>query len=131
MVYALDAGPVLPEMQAYTTIEIRVDAVVYTRRGKVTETEVQVGKWDLAFDEIAVAELLARLGAVDCSAIERFEPEDIPDGGYTESFTVLYADGASCTLTYSPGITYAGGEAITAPVRELVAGLRLPGEATD
>jgi hypothetical protein len=127
--YTADSGPILPELQWHERITITGDGVTLARNGKVKDTQVNAGTWELAVDAQAVAALFAQLETVDCAAVKRVEPDDPPDGGGAESYEIVYASGATCTLAYDPGVTYTGGESIVAPVRAFVRAQALPPEA--
>ncbi len=124
--YSSNAGPILPELQWYEEITITPDAVLLTRSGRVAETEINTGSWQLTVDPAAVSALFEHLAAVDCTTITRLEPDDPLDGGETESYRVVYASGAACSLRYDPGTTYANGMQIVQPVRMFLAGLDFP-----
>ncbi len=127
--YEVDSGPVLPERQWHVRVDVSRDGVAYTRSGKVPGSPVNAGSWEIGVDGQGLESLLAALDEVDCRALRRVEPSDVPDGGGTETFSILYRDGSACQLRYDPGVTYEGGEAITAPMRAFVEGLQLPAEA--
>ena len=67
--------------------------------------------------------------ALSCAGFKRVDPADPPDGGGTHSYTLTYTSGDPCTLTFDPGVTYSGSEALTQPVQQILAALTLPAEA--
>ena len=128
--YTSDAGSILPELQWHEQIVITRDRLSLTRNGAVSETEVNAGSWEIGLDEQKVRELFKLLEAVDCSTIERVEPDDPPDGGHRESYTVVYARSRTCSLTYDPGVSYTNAERIVEPVKAFIQSVSLPAEAT-
>lgn len=129
VVYRSDAGPVLPELAWHEEVTITPGKVTFSRSGSVAESEINAGSWEVAVDAAEVSELFARLAAVDCATLERIEPDDPPDGGHTESFTLTYAGGGTCELRFDPGATYRNGALIVEPVRAFMERLELPAEA--
>lgn len=129
VIYTSDAGTILPERQWHERIVIRREQVTLARNGRVAGTQVNVGRWSFAADGRAVDALFKQLETVDCAGMKRIEPADPPDGGGTESYTIVYGRGKQCVLTYDPGVTYAGGEAIVGPVKAFIRGLALPASA--
>jgi hypothetical protein len=128
--YTSTAGSILPELQWQEEITITPEKVVLTRSGRVEASEVNAGSWDLAVDGVTVAALFERLTAVECATLVRVEPDDAPDGGYTEGYRIAYAGGAACSLVYDPGTTYTNGQLVVEPVQAFIAALPLPAEAT-
>jgi hypothetical protein len=128
--YTSTAGPILPELQWHEEIVIMPEKVVLSRNGRVEESEVNAGSWEVAVDAEAVATLFEQLSAVDCATIKRVEPDDPPDGGHSESYRITYASGIPCSLDYDPGATYTNGELIVEPIRVFLANLDLPASAT-
>ncbi len=126
VIYTADSGPVLPELQWHEERVITRTAVTLTRNGRVAATQINAGAWAVPVDAAA---LLDELAAVDCASLTRVEPADPPDGGGTVSYTLVFADGDPCVLTFDPGVTYTGSEAITAPVQALLQTLPWPPEA--
>ncbi len=129
--YTSQAGSILPELQWTEEFIITPALVRLTRQGQVAETEVNVGSWEFAVDEAQAAALFAQLEAVDCATMTRIEPDDPPDGGNTESYTLVYANGQECTLWYDPGTTYEQGELLVTPIMQFIQNLRLPAEAAN
>ena len=128
VIHTFDSGSILPELQRHDEIIIRRGQVELRRSGKTPDTRVRAGCWQLTADQAALRALFAQLESVDCSKLRRMEPCDAPDGGHTTSYTFVYASGKSCALVYNPGVTYTGGEAVTAPLETFVRGLKLPPE---
>jgi hypothetical protein len=127
--YTSSAGAILPELQWHEEIVITRGGVSLKRNGRAPDSEVNEGTWDIAVDAQQVSALLEQLQAVDCSTIERVEPEDAPDGGGEESYTIVYASGIKCTLWYNAGVTYTNGERIVEPVQTFLQSLAYPVEA--
>ncbi len=129
IVYTSDSGTILPELQWHEAINITKDGVTLLRSGKVAETQVNAGTWAITVDEQAVEVLLHQLEEVDCSTIQRVEPEDAPDGGETEAYTITYGDGKERYLVFNPGVTYTNGELLVGPIEEFIQSLEIPDEA--
>lgn len=129
IVYTSAAGTILPELQWSEEFAITPGQVTLTRSGRTADTQVNAGSWDIAVAQQAAADLFAALGGVNCAALRRVEPQDAPDGGGTESYTLGYAGGRECVLQFDPGVTYPGSEEITAPVQAFLLQLKLPAEA--
>lgn len=100
-----------------------------TRSGRVANTEVNAGSWDFAADERTVQALFEQLATIDCAAIKRVAPDDVPDGGGTESYTIAYARGKACSLAHDPGTTYTNGELLVKPIKLFIQSLILPTDA--
>jgi hypothetical protein len=120
---------ILPELQWHERITIGANTVRLARNGRTANTRVNAGTWELPADPHRVAALFAQLGAVDRAAIQRVEPDDIPDGGGSEEYTLVYANGAQFGLSYTPGVIYTNGELIVQPVQAFLRGLQWPAEA--
>jgi hypothetical protein len=127
--YSSDVGSILPEMQWHEEVTISRDRISFTRNGRVPGTQVNEGNWEFAADETQVIALFTVLQAVNCTSLQRIEPEDAPDGGGRESYTITYANGKTCSLSFDPGVTYTNGERITVPVQTFLQTLDLPAEA--
>jgi hypothetical protein len=128
--YTFDSGPILPEMQWHEQYVITRTGATFNRNGRTVDSQVNAGSWPVGADRRSLAGLFQQLEAVRTAGIRRIEPEDRPDGGHTESYTLLYAGGKTVSLLVDPGTVYTGGEAITGPVRAFVHGLRLPAQAS-
>lgn len=129
--YTSDSGAILPELQWHEQITITPGKVTLARNGKTPDTIVNAGTWDFGVEEQKTTALFEQLEAIRCSAIERIEPQDAPDGGGAEAYTLLYADGAQCSLAYDPGTSYTNGEEVVKPVRAFIQSLSLPAEAAN
>ncbi len=77
----------------------------------------------------AVTALFADLEETRPSRIRRVEPEDAPDGGGTERYTISYGRNRTLSLSYDPGVTYTGGEEIVDRVQAFLKELALPAKA--
>lgn len=128
--YAIDSGTILPELQWHEQFVITRNQVTLSRNGRVPGSEVNAGTWTFPADGSQVKALFRQLEGVNGSRIKRVEPDDPPEGGYTESYTILYSNGKTHSLWYDPGTTYAGGEIIVKPVKAFIQGLVLPATAT-
>jgi len=127
--YQLESGPILPERQWSARYDITAAGVRLERAGKVARTQVNAGAWPVPSDEAHRRDLLTRLAAARCTDLRRIEPNVAPDGGRTESLTIVYGDGSTCDLLLEPGVIYEGGDALLVPTRAFVADLQLPAEA--
>ena len=127
--YASDAGTILPELQWHEQIIITKSKVSLTRNGRVANTKINAGTWEFASDEQKVTAFFEQLEAIDCSTIKRLEPDDPPDGGGTESYTIVYARGKEFSLVYDPGTTYTNDELLVKPIEMFIQSLSLPAEA--
>jgi hypothetical protein len=127
--YASDAGTILPELQWHDQIIITKSKVSLTRNGRVANTKINAGTWEFASDEQKVTAFFEQLEAIDCSTIKRLEPADPPDGGGTESYTIVYASGKKFSLVYDPGTTYTNDKLLVKPIDRFIQSLSLPAEA--
>jgi hypothetical protein len=93
VVYTSEAGPILPELQWHEQIIITAEKITLTRTGRTDETEINAGAWEFEADSAQVTALFATLQVIDCATLRRIEPDDPPDGGQTESYTLHYASG--------------------------------------
>lgn len=128
--YTSDSGPVLPELQWYEQIVITKNQVSLTRNGKVENSEINAGSWNFAVDEQKVTALFEQLEGVDCSTIKRVEPDVSPDGGHTESYTIVYSNNETCSLIYDPGTTYTNGNLLVSPIKIFMHNISFPAEAS-
>ena len=128
VVYSTDSGSILPEMQWHEEITITTNTVLLKRNGKVPETQVNTGSWEIPVDKDKAEELFEQLEAVDWSIIKRIEPEDAPDGGGSERFTITFAGGETYSLEYIGGSAYTNGEWITGPIRDFLEEIAYPAE---
>jgi hypothetical protein len=129
VVYTSEAGPILPELQWHEQVIITAEKITLTRTGLTDETEINAGAWEFEVDSAQVAALFATLQVIDCATLRRIEPDDPPDGGQTESYTLHYASGKTCSLTYNPGVAYSNDAAVVHPIRDFIEELAWPAEA--
>lgn len=129
--YTSDSGAILPELQWHEEYVITDGAVTFSRNGKVAETEVNAGTWQLAIDGQQTTALFKQLEAVDIAAIQRVEPQDAPDGGGSTSYTVVYADGKTFNLYFDVGVVYTNSEPMLEPIHRFIQNLVLPAEAAN
>lgn len=129
--YTSDSGALLPELQWHEEYVITDGAVTFSRNGKVAETEVNAGTWQIALDEQQTAELFKQLEAVNIAAIERVEPQDAPDGGGSASYAVVYAGGKTFNLYFDAGVVYTNSEPLLDPINQFIQNLVLPAEAAN
>jgi hypothetical protein len=127
--YTSDAGTILPELQWHEQIIITRSKMSLSRNGRVADTEVNAGSWEFAADEQTVQALFEQLATIDCAALKRVAPDDPPDGGSTESYTITFARGKECSLVYDPGTTYTNGELLVKPIQTFIRSLVLPADA--
>lgn len=120
IIYAVDSGPILPELQMHEEYTITRTGVELTRSGKSTDTEVFEGEWAFTADEGLLTELFSIAENRECSAYKRVAPQEPPDGGETIAVKILFTDETECTLTYDPGTTYEGAEELLSKVREVL-----------
>lgn len=124
--YSSDSGPILPERQWHEEITITNNAVVLKRSGKVAETKVNAGSWEIPVDMDTVAEFFQELEAVDWSSLKRIEPDDTPDGGGVISYEFVFSNGKSLSLYYDPGTTYENDSRMRKLVDEFILQLEIP-----
>jgi hypothetical protein len=127
--YTSDAGTILPELQWHEQIIITKGKVSLARNGRVADTRINAGNWEIPVDAEHVQALFEQLATVDCSVIKRVAPDDLPDGGSAESYTIAYALGKKCSLEYAPGTTYTNGEMVVKPIEAFIQSLNLPADA--
>ncbi len=127
--FSRDSGSILPELQLHEEYTLTRQTAAFSRSGKITATQANAGAWELPADPAALEALFTQVEALPCADFKRVEPQDPPDGGGTQTYTLTYDSGAPCTLTFDPGVTYSGSEALTQPVQQALAALSLPAEA--
>ena len=127
--YTSAAGTILPELQWHEQIVITKSKVSLTRNGRVADTRINAGSWEIPVDAQKIAQLFEQLATVDCATIKRVVPDDVPDGGGTESYTIAYVRGKECSLVYDPGTTYTNGELVVKPIQAFTRSLVLPADA--
>lgn len=108
--YTISSGAILPELQADETFLITPAGVTFTRTGRTTDTQVEQGTWEYYVEPELISQLFQDLQPFDCGRAARVEPEDPPDGGFSEIYTFHYSDGSSCSLFYDPGVTYSNAD---------------------
>lgn len=118
--YSLDSGAVLPDHQAHAEYLITPDEITLTRRGFTTGTQVNEGMWRYPVDKKVAQELFSLAAEKRCADYERQESADPPDGAGTETITLIYKDGESCSLYFDPGTTYKGAEVLLERIRALI-----------
>jgi hypothetical protein len=119
----------LQELQWHEQIIITKSKVSLTRNGRVADTQTNAGSWEIPVDAERVQTLFEQLTTVDCATIKRVAPDDPPDGGSTESYTITFARGKGCSLVYDPGTTYTNGELVVKPIKLFIQSLILPTDA--
>jgi hypothetical protein len=124
IIFTVDSGPILPELQAHEVYTITPSNITLKRTGVYSNTEVFEGEWAFSGDEALLQELFTIAKRKDCSAYMRVEPEDAPDGGHTIRLTVVYADESECTLIYDPGVTYKGADELFGKLKEVLNNLK-------
>jgi hypothetical protein len=124
--YSFDSGPILPELQWREQFVIARTRVTFSRNGRIADSDVNAGSWPVAADSRDLAGLFQQLEAARTARIKRIEPEDQPDGGHTETYTLSYAGGKTFSMMVDPGVVYAGGEAVIGPITAFVQRLKLP-----
>lgn len=124
--YSADSGPILPERQWHEEISITNDLVVLKRNGKVAETKVNSGSWEVPVESSRVAQLFKQLEQLDWSAMDRIESQDAPDGGEILSYEIVFANGRSQSFYYDPGTTYQNDAQVRNWIDEFILGLELP-----
>ena len=127
--YTSDAGTILPELQWHEQIVITRSKVSLTRNGRVADTQINAGSWEIPVDPQEIATFFEQLAAVDCATIKRVVPDDVPDGGGIESYTIAYARGKARSLVYDPGTTYTNGDLLVKPIDLFIQSLTLPADA--
>ena len=127
--YIIESGPILPEMQLREIYTITRQSVTLNRNGAVDATMVNQGTWQVEPEAQALTAIFETLTGVDLKSIQKVEPEDIPEGGGSEYFTLTFSDGKTFLMEYTPGVTYRNGSLITQPVKEFLKQLELPAEA--
>ena len=127
--YTSDAGTILPELQWHEQIVITKNKVSLARNGRTADTRINAGSWEIPVDAQKIAALFEQLAKVDCATIKRVEPDDAPDGGGAESYTIAYARGKECSLMYDPGTTYTNADLLVKPINLFIQSLTLPADA--
>ena len=124
IIYAVDSGPILPELQMHEEYTITRTGVELERSGKSSETQVFEGMWAFTTDEGLLAELFTLAEGGECAVYKRVESSEPPEGGDTFLITLVYTDGSDCSLLYDPGASYEGAEELLGKVREVIKALK-------
>ncbi len=124
--YSLDSGPLLPERQWHEEITITQNAVVIKRNGKIAETKVNAGSWDVPVDAVRATEFLRELGLFDWSSLKRIESVDAPEGAGIISYEFVFSNGKSQSLYYDPGTTYQNDTWLRKLVDDFILQLEIP-----
>lgn len=127
--YTSESGTILPELQWYEEITITKDTILLTRNGKTPDTQVNAGDWQFPADAQQVTALFEQLELIPCSRVVRIEPEEIPDGGGRESYTITYGKGKTCSLYLDPGVSYTNDEWIIIPTQAFIKNMAYPEDA--
>jgi len=124
IIYTVDSGTILPELQAHEVYTVTPGTVTLNRKGINPNTQVFEGEWTFAADEGLLKELFTIAEGRQCSEYKRVEPADAPDGGETVTITLTYDDASECVLTINPGVSYEGAEELLGKIREVLANLK-------
>jgi hypothetical protein len=125
ILYSVDSGPVLPELQMHEEYTITREGVKLVRIGRYTETQVYEGEWMFTVDESLLTDLFAITESEVCTAYRRIEPREPLDGGETATIELIYSDGSECSLIYDPGTIYEGAEALLQQIRKVLESLKV------
>jgi len=120
IIYTVDSGAVLPELQMQEKYTVTRAGVELVRSGKSADTQVFEGEWEFSADEELLAELFTITESGNCAAYKRVAPQEPLDGGETITLQLIYPDDSDCTLTFEPGTTYEGAEELLGKVREVI-----------
>lgn len=123
IVFTVDSGAILPEMQTHEVYTITRQEVQLERTGKTENTEIHEGQWTFEADEALLSAVFSTAESHECKAFKRVEPEDPPDGAGTTTLTLIYSDGTQCELLYDAGVYYEGAEELLLKVKELLSNL--------
>jgi hypothetical protein len=123
--YTITSGAILPEHRAHERFIITREGVTFSRIGISADTQVQEGSWEYYVEPALIAQLFLELEPFDCSQAVRVEPQDPPDGGFSEIFTLNYSDGNSCNLYFDPGVTYTNADQAVKSVLSFVGPLMI------
>jgi len=130
VIYTEESGAISPEYQLTEKIIITGEEVTLIRSGRIDETMVNEGTWEVEVDESEIAVLFEQLEAVDCSTVKRVDPEDRPIGGGIKYYNIIYAGDKAFNLSYNGGTTYTDGMLIFGPIDTFIEGLTFPAGAT-
>lgn len=128
---AASSGPISSELQWHEEYIITSGQITFRRSGSQANSTVNQGNWQVDISPGIIQALFSELLKVDCSGIQRIEPEEVPDGGGTVSYSVEYASQGACNLLFDPGTTYQNGVLMTQPIQAFLDELLLPSEAVN
>ena len=100
--YTITSGAILPEHRAHERFIITREGVTFSRIGIANNTQVQEGNWEYYVEPASVVQLFQELESFDCSRAVRVEPQDPPDGGFSEIYSLNYSDGSDLPPQYVP-----------------------------
>lgn len=126
IIYTVDSGPVLPELQMYEEYTITPDGVKLARNGKTSSTKVYEGEWNFLSDEKYLSELFELAGSKNCGQFERIDPAIVPDGGEIITIILVALDGEKCELVYDPGTTYKNADDLLQKIEQVLDNLKVP-----
>jgi hypothetical protein len=129
VIYTSDSGSILPELQWHERYTITRNKVILARNGKTANTRINEGTWEVNLGEQKVDSFFAQIEALDCSNIRRIEPADVPDGGGTESYTIVTGKDKEFSLIFDPGTSYEGGALIVNQTQAFIKNLSFPGDS--
>ena len=129
IIYTSDSGTILPELQWHEEYVIDQDSVTFKRSGRTENTTVNAGEWEIKVDSEDLIGLFDQLEILKYEEIKKIEPQDIPDGGGSESVQIVFSNGKSFRMDLTPGVTYSNGNLIMDPIQSFIAQLEFPVEA--
>jgi len=83
-----------------------------------------IGKFNV--DEQKAKGYFGVLETIDFTTIKRIEPEDIPEGGNPESYTIIFENGDEFSLDFDPGVMYTNSELFLSLTKTYIKSLKLP-----
>jgi len=122
--YMIESGPILTALQANEQYVVSRDGVAWSKEGRTDGKQVAEGAGEFEVEMEKIDALFDQLQHFKCSTAERVEPQDEPDGGFSESFVFHYNSGDICYLYYTPGVRYQYAEQAVQSIREFVYSLR-------
>ena len=129
IIYTSNSGTILPELQWHEEYTIDQDSVTFRRSGKMENTTVNAGEWQIDVDPDDLSVLFDQLELLKYQEITKIEPQDIPDGGGSESVQIVFSNGNSFRMDLTPGVTYSNGDLIMVPLQSFISELDIPDEA--
>lgn len=129
--YLNSSGSILPELQWSEEYLLTDENVFLVRKGRIENSQVNAGSWNLTTDKLLLQELFNVLQEMDCAKIQRIDPADPPDGGDSEEFTIVYETGNTCYMRYDPGVLYEIGDEYAALIRIFISRIELPESAVN